>query len=148
MKKFHWGHGIVLSFIIFGAGLAVSLYIAFSNRIELVSDDYYERGLSYQRQMQRMADAAGLDSAVSAVMSDGMLVVTVPRSDTVAVVSGILRLFRPSDGRRDVIVPIALDGTGRQRIPVAALEPGLWRLKVDWTEGGKAYYHEQPVVIR
>ncbi|KAB2923942.1 MAG: FixH family protein [Bacteroidetes bacterium] len=147
MKKFHWGHGIVLSFIIFGAGLAVSLYIAFSNRIELVSDDYYERGLSHQRQMQRMADAAALDSAVSAILSDGMLIVTVPRSDTAAAVTGMLRLFRPSDGRRDIAVPIALDGTGRQRIPVTVLEKGLWRLQVDWTEGGRSFYHEQPVVF-
>ncbi|MFM7020938.1 MAG: hypothetical protein ACKOXC_09085, partial [Aquirufa sp.] len=47
-KGFHWGHGIILTFVFFGTFMAY-FYINMSHeKIELVGENYYADGQAYQ----------------------------------------------------------------------------------------------------
>ena len=57
--KFHWGHGIILTFVLFGAFMAY-FYIQMTHQvIELVGDNYYEDGQKFQKSGARF-DRVGL----------------------------------------------------------------------------------------
>ncbi len=50
-KGFHWGHGIIVTFVLFGAFMAY-FYINMTQQvIELVGDNYYEDGQKFQQKI-------------------------------------------------------------------------------------------------
>jgi hypothetical protein len=61
---------------------------------------------------------------------------------------GEVLAYRPDDRARDFTLPVGLDSTGRMLIPKGRLAPGMWRIKVNWSMGGKEFYHEQKVSVQ
>jgi hypothetical protein len=53
--KFNWGTGIVLSFIIFAASILMIVLFPFNQKADLVSDNYYEREIKFQEQIDKMS---------------------------------------------------------------------------------------------
>ena len=47
-KKFNWGHGILLFFIIFVGSMLTVLWLSFGVDHSLVRDDYYDEDIHYQ----------------------------------------------------------------------------------------------------
>ena len=50
----HWGKGILFSIIIFLAGTAFMVVIAVNSPADLVVKNYYEKGVKYQEQIDRI----------------------------------------------------------------------------------------------
>jgi nitrogen fixation protein FixH len=61
---------------------------------------------------------------------------------------GTVRLYRPSDSRVDVELPLAVDSRGEQRLSLQGLRMGQWVFQVRWTTAGHDYYFEEPVWVR
>ena len=61
MKKFNWGHGILIAIILFLAGIGAMVFISMkqNNSIELIEDNYYEKELVFQA-LDFYRDAVGL----------------------------------------------------------------------------------------
>jgi hypothetical protein len=148
MKKFNWGHGLVLSFILFAIGTFVMVYIAMTTKVDLVTDDYYEKELRYQQQIDIMNNSNDLDEKISISFSDDTIMVRYPKIGDWNSYRGTVSLFRPSDKSKDSTIVVALDSSFRQSIHSAALAAGLWRMKIAWSVDGKEYYHEQPLMIQ
>ena len=146
--RMNWGGAIGL---VYGAFVIATLsFVAFAlgRPVELVSADYYSRSLTHD---QRIADARGGDAlspGVGAVLAGDprTIVVTLPRAHAAAAV-GTLTFYRPSSAGSDVVVPIALDSAGVQRVDGRRLAPGRWILKMEWSAGGARYYREQPLYL-
>ncbi len=47
--KFHWGHGIVLTFISFAAFMSYFYINMSKEKIDLVGDHYYEDGKNFKK---------------------------------------------------------------------------------------------------
>ncbi len=142
-----WGKGLLAAFGLFVAGVLVMVYIAASQRVDLVTDRYYEQSLQYQQRIDARSRTSGATD-VSVRNLPGAIELEFPRAARPDPAGGMLALYRPSDRRSDVTVEIRTDTAGRQRVATAALEPGLWRVKVEWKAGGLMRYHEEPVLIR
>ena len=56
-------------------------------------------------------------------------------------------LYRPSDPKKDVIMPLLLDKSGRQEIDISGIAKGKWTVKIEWEMGGKEYYFEEGLII-
>lgn len=149
-KKSGWGFGIFALygvFVLFVLGLV--LFSTF-NPYSLVTDDYYEKELRYQDQIDRMNNAnqlsAGLD--ISYDRSNRQIVLSYPADAVIGELKGTVTMFRPSDAEHDVVYPVQVDQDGRQYIRTDNLLRGLWRMKVDWTSAGGGYYVEEVVIIK
>lgn len=142
-----WGTGIAVSFGVFVVAVLAMVYLSVSQRVDLVSDRYYDEGLRYQDRMKARSRAADLGEVnVSAVR--GGIVVRFPSSIRPADVSGNLTLYRPDDRREDTAIPVVLDSTGTQTVRTERLARGLWRVQVQWQMLGVDYYNEQAVVLQ
>jgi nitrogen fixation protein FixH len=143
-RTMNWGAGIVVAFAVFGAGLAVMIWIALSHPTDLVADDYYQRGLEYEGRIQSIRRARVLGGELRVEGAAGGVTIRVPAA---AAAQGTVTLYRPSDRSLDFAEPLRLDSAGVMRIQSRRLQPGLWTVKVEWASGAEVFYDEAKVVL-
>jgi hypothetical protein len=136
-----WPYGIATCLVAFVAGLGVLITLALRQKDHLVAQDYYEQELRFQEQIDRRNRAEALPAPVRFEVDKGAgeLRIRLPVEHARAGVAGRVGLFRPSDARLDRTLPLAVDAEGVQRVGLAGLAPGLWRVRVEWSCGGISY---------
>jgi hypothetical protein len=143
----NWGWSIVLAFSLFGAFIIGLVIRSFQETIDLVSEDYYQQELGYQHQIDKITNHRALPVPLTFSQQAQRLVVQFP-DDLAAEVQGTIQLFRPSDARSDRTVTIALNPARQQIIATDRLVKGHYKIKIDWTNGGAAYYTEETIYIQ
>ncbi len=146
--KFNWGFGIVMTFIIFGIGTFVMVYISMNTNVDLVTDDYYEKELRYQDHIQLVKSTNALEKQVAMELTSSSVKFTYPVIDAPSGYSGTVYFFRPSNRKGDFVRAVALDSSCSQLFPISDFTPGLWRAKISWSAGNQQYYSEMPIIIR
>jgi len=145
--KWNWGTGIALVYTTFALSTMGFVAFAMSRPVSLVRDDYYEQSLLEDAKRDAVANAAALGPRVTLTRTDDQaLVVHLPAEQARA--AGSLTLYRASDPSSDRVFALALRGDGTQLVPLHGLRPGHWLAQLRWTANGRAYYTEQPLVVR
>lgn len=148
MKHFNWGHGVVAAFIVFAVGTLMMVYIAMTTKVDMVTDDYYEKELKYQQQIERETRSIDEEKKLHVGFAADAIIIQYPAIGDISRYSGKIHLFRPSDRSMDVISNLEIDTTYVQRISTSAIQKGFWRLKITWNVGSDEYFHEQPMMIQ
>ncbi|MBA4311445.1 MAG: hypothetical protein C0417_02330 [Chlorobiaceae bacterium] len=146
--KFNWGFGIALVVVIFAIGIGFLVYIAASQKVDLVADDYYEQELKHQDRIDESRRSADLKEKIVLHTADSELQIIFPAFFANKKITGSLTLYRPSDRKRDIMIPLVLDSANSQTILTSSFDKGLWRLKTAWEFEGEKYYYEEVVVIQ
>ena len=141
-RKSLWGWGIAAVYSLFALGTLGVVAFTMTQKVELVSQDYYASEVAYEQQIERMRNtSASEQQAVCELSRDGQFIeVSFPASMKDA--RGTLLLYRPSASALDRTISIAPDAQGAQRIPTGRMAPGLWRAKLLWKASGQEYYRE------
>jgi nitrogen fixation protein FixH len=148
MKNLHWGHGIIALFLVFAAIIFVLVWVSMNTKVELVTDNYYEKELQYQKQINTIKNSDALEKKVNVVQNDSSIIFTFPNIASIQKYSGEIFLFRPSDQASDFKIPVKLDSTYSQKISTISRQKGMWKSKISWAANGTEYYYEQPIVIQ
>ncbi len=143
--KWNWGTGIVVTFIVFGAAVMTVVFMAMNERVDLVTDDYYEQELRHQERIDEVRRAKEDRFTPAVLVVNGAIEIRFPSEMPRATAEGEVILYRPSDRRLDRTFDLALDPTNTHTIPSPALTAGRWRVKVHWTIDDSMYYHEYSV---
>ncbi len=143
-----WPIAITGFFII--AIIFIATFIAFAvrQREDLVSADYYEREVGYQKQLDTMNRSQSFadTTVVTFQPTQQVIVITLPVAQSKGA-TGSIHLYRPSDARMDRELPLALSTDGTQRLDARKLSDGLWKVRVKWIANGQEYFLDQPVVV-
>jgi hypothetical protein len=147
-KKSKWGWGIAIFFIGSLLFILTLVLLASFRDVQLVEDDYYQKGLDYQQQIDRIKRTNELDRKVTAAYntSSGNIEVTFPSMGNKAI-SGTIKMFRPSNRRYDFEVPIKVDSSGVQEIASEKMLPGYWQLKILWKVDSVEYFSQIPLMV-
>lgn len=145
--KFNWGAGIASVIIIFALGVGLLVYIAASQRIDLVADDYYGQELRHQERIDQSRRSSAMKEKIAIRPSGRELRVIFPAIFEAEEIAGSMTLYRPSDRTKDAAYRLKLDRENSQTVNTSALEKGLWRLKIKWEYRDEEYYFEEVVVI-
>jgi hypothetical protein len=106
--------------------------------VELVHEDYYERGVDHSTQMEVNKRSAPYQDAILAVQIEGTLQISMTDSVAVQCDSARIQLYRPSDNQLDL--NISYDpGRGALVISREDLVPGRYILKLSWHIEGLKY---------
>lgn len=148
-RYWHWGTKAALIYGLFATGTLTMVGIAINQRTDLVTPDYYARALRQDERMAATANAQALGAGFSAELDgDGTLHVHWPHAPE----AGTITLYRPANADLDRSVDITSPAQGNshhQRVPLAGMSSGVWRVQVAWTAGGgQPYYAEREVIIR
>jgi hypothetical protein len=144
-----WPLGIIVTFVLFFAGTVGLVVMAFSQKVDLVSADYYEQELTFQGRIDRVERTRRAPSQASVAYDAGgkCITVSLPADQAGHDVSGRIELYRPSASGLDRAVKLEPDTTGIQRVDAAGMVPGLWKVRVSWTVEKQDYFLDQKVVV-
>lgn len=141
MKKISWGTGIVIAFIIFVIfSLGTTIYLM-NQKVDLVEEDYYKKGIEYQKDIDVQRKSSELSEKIKFDFNGQYLTISFPYNFSDDKISGEILLYRPSDSGLDMKIPLSTDSL-TQIIPVSNLTKGFWRVKLRWQYEGQDYYDE------
>ena len=151
MKLSHnpWPWAIVLTFVLFISGTVGLVVMACSQKVELVSPNYYEQELKFQGQLDRLNRTSRLavPNVVNYDAAQRRLTITLPPEQARRAVRGRIQLYRPSESGLDRQLELRPDRSGLQAIDASALTPGLWKVRVSWTVDRQDFFVEQKLVL-
>lgn len=145
----NWGWKIFFVFLLFVGFILVMVFRALNQEFHLVADNYYEKEIRYQGEIDMIKNARSLDEQVIIEYKpDNQTVVVTYPGDQKDAIRGTIYFFRPSDSRDDKAFPITPDEKGIQSISVKSLRKGLWQVKINWTYGSIGYQEEKNLTLQ
>ncbi len=147
--KINWGTGIVIAFALFMAFILFFVFRVQSDSKydnELVVEEYYKQERVLQAQLDKEQNSAGLIHKVQIQNEKEAITISFPEGFDSEKITGKVSLYRPSDKKLDLEIPISLSGH-HLLIPKSDLAGGRWDITVDWQYEGKAYSNKQMLTL-
>lgn len=145
--KFNWGTGILIFLILFLLACAGFIFFAFQQDVNLVHKDYYEKGVDYSEQMKVDARSTLFRDAFTISSQDDLFIINIDESLSSKIDSGRILLFRPSDSKRDISLPVESKAT-KVIFSKEDLIHGRYILKFFWVSEGLKYEVDRPINIQ
>lgn len=144
MKNINWGHKLVFFTILFMLFIITLVYRISAQKIDLVDQDYYERGVMYQQDINKYKASGEVPHEVSFQTVQQTLDFNVSGLERFG---GTLILYRADDAALDLKVPFQLGEQGDFSYTTKALKKGPWKATFEWTFKGKLMASEKQFVV-
>jgi hypothetical protein len=143
-----WPKLIVAAFLGFAFFIGNMVRQAMRTDVDLVSQDYYQKEIAYQKHINQVKATRQLAGQVTIAQAAaaGQLSLVFPAGSRAAV-KGQVRFFRPSDARLDFTLPLQLNQDDHQHIRTEALAKGRWQVQLTWQRGGQNYFLEKDITL-
>jgi hypothetical protein len=146
-SKFNWGTGILISIIIFMIITISTVVFLMNQDVDLVTSDYYDKGIQHQDQIDRVNRTNVMDEKVLINLERGFIRLVFPKEFAQKSLNGTVQFYRPSDFKKDFALSISIDTSAQQLISTQDLEKGYWKVKLNWMQDSVEYYKESSFVI-
>ena len=143
--KFNWGVGIFSFYGLFVIFMLMMVYKSCNTKVDLVSNDYYEQELKFQEVIDKKYNVTTLEKGLEYKLEGSTVFLTFPKKHQSA--EGTVFLFRPSDKNLDKKFIIELDTNSQMSVTADNSPPGLYVLKVDWSNDSIGYYVEEDIYL-
>lgn len=142
----NWGKWIFVSFVLFAVFIATLVTVCVKQDVSLVAKDYYKEELAYQRQIERMNNAAALTTRPEISIVDEKFIMV--RFDKFSQVKeGELVFFCPSNAGLDRRFSLHHGEEDFQVFPLDQAPRGMYRARMSWMMNDKEFYIEQVIHI-
>ena len=138
----NWGYKIAAAFVLFVLAVIGSVIFFMNQKVDVVTDNYYEKELKYQEQIDRVNRTRALRDTMKMENTGAALNIVFPNIPDRPSPKDFILLYRPSDNVKDVKIPVAADTSKRQTVSIERLDRGYWKLQINWTSGGREFFHE------
>ena len=148
MKKFTWGHGIALALACF---IGFILYLIFIFPIgkqtsDLVSDNYYQDELEYQKVIDAKKNADQLSQKPFFAQLPYGIRIAFPKETIDAGQQVHFELYSTNDKEKDKKQNVNLDSNNSFLVPKEMLSTGSYTLKVRWKKSDIEYQVDYELV--
>ena len=147
MINIGWGTKIAILYSAFALLIITMVIMCVSQKVDLVSDDYYDKEVAYQGRINEINNANTLSEKVTTAFINNGIEITFPEEMKSKIETGNMLFFRPSDKTKDFSVPVKLDDKAAQFVAGSNLQKGMYKLQIGWKADNKNYFSEQVVVI-
>lgn len=144
-----YGIGVIVLFSSFALLIISMVLFASFTGHELVEEDYYQKEIQYQTQIEKINNSLKLNAKPKIEFNQDTKLMTLrfPKIDN-QILSGVLTFYRPSDASLDYNEAIKTDTSGVQHFDLSKLDKGFWKLKIDWSDNNKSFYSEEKIFIK
>jgi nitrogen fixation protein FixH len=143
-----WGVKITLLYSGFVLLIVTMVSMSMSQKVDLVSKDYYEQELQFQDKINQMDRTKALSEQLSWQVQNDELVLDFPDQFKGQQTSGKVFFFRPSDAVLDKNIKIQADTLNAKGISIKSLKKGLYKMQVNWEVENIQYYNEGFIQIK
>jgi len=144
--KINWGAGIAVLYVGFVAMILLLVGMSAGQKIDMVTDHYYEEELKFQDKINKVKRTSELAEPVTWDVAESGLQIHFPKTFPDSAITGHILLYCPSDDRNDrkfAIAPV----NGGQTLPYAQIPGGRYKIQIDWKAGQSAYWNEGVLLI-
>ena len=145
--KWNWGKGIALTYTVFVIAVLIHTAIFMNQKVELVTDNYYEKEIKYQDQINKINNTKSLKQGITFEQDHVSIKLIFPGIYIDRNVKGEIYFYKPSDSGKDFILAIRTDENKVQLINTEKLAKGLWKIRVSWNVDEVQYYNEETIMI-
>lgn len=147
-KKNLWPFAIIATFALFICGTVSLVVFACSQKMDLVSSDYYEQEIGFQRHLDGLERATRVPRPASIVYDAATRSIRVSlHVDPGTAIRGHVHLYRASAAGLDRHFSLALNPQGIQSFDASGLCPGLWKVRMGWTMHNEEFFIERQIVV-
>ncbi len=143
----NWGYKILLVYCIFIAGIMFMVFKSSSQKMDLVTTDYYAKELKYQERIDATTNANALSEDIRYEVKDNQIIVFFPKKFAAKKIIGNVQLYCPSDERKDIVKDFTVENA-LLTIALPLTNKGQHELHISWTVEAVNYYFEKKIFIR
>jgi len=138
----NWGIKILIFYLGFVVMVLASVFFAMTQKVDLVTDNYYEKELKHQEQIDKQQRTKSLKEKTEIQLLDKQIIIKFPVLPDKNNQKNSVLLYRPSDPSKDLRIEIKTDTLGIQIISAEKLTKGFWKIKLSWVSNEAEYYDE------
>lgn len=144
----NWGNKLLVTFLIFGAGMIYLVYRSMHTEFELVEKDYYKTELSYQQVIDAKKRSQTLQSQVQWQQTLHGLEMKLPAEMKTKELKGSIWFYCAYNSVQDRKVSLQVNENAVQHFPDSLLMPGTYTAKISWEDGAEQYYTESRIDVK
>ena len=145
MIKLNWGFGITMLYLSFVAGMMYLVALCVMQNVDLVSEDYYQKEINYQQNINSRNNLAQLNSSVATIFHDNKLEVIFPLEQKGLIGEGEIYFYKPDNDKLDQSISFTSLNENIFNADLSKFKKGLWRIKINWNAVGKNYYYQTDI---
>ena len=138
--KFNWGTGLFIFILIFISLCVAFMIFAFNQNINLVQNEYYEKGVAYDNEMNISERSVSFIDKINIENVDKHIVVSFPDSFIYQTKDAEVFFYRPSDNHEDVRIKLVNDTLV---LPKEKFISGRYIVKISWTKNDEQFMVEK-----
>jgi len=143
--KLNWGQSlalVMLAFMVFILSFVYKTFTRDSYDHHLVSDEYYQDEIVYQKEINARKNASKLSEKVILSNIDKGISIKFPKEINQNAISGKIKIMRPNTSKLDLTLPIKLENH-EMIIPKKNLINGVWNIRIDWKANNTNYLYKE-----
>lgn len=147
--KLNFGHGILIVLLLFMAGMSALVYQCTKQRIDLVSNNYYEKELKYEKQIEKERQTLALreDMQINYDSNSEIITFKYPGNVDSKNIRGTITFYKPDNATLDFVKEVLVKEDNLQQIQANSLTAGWWNVKVEWNVNEASYYKEEKILV-
>ena len=139
----NWGTKLAIGMALFiGFIVTLMVFMLKSKSDALVDNDYYEKGIHYNKDYDKKENVKKDDAAPLILIGKNNIRLTFKKT-----AQGSVTMIRTADKRLDRTTPLQTDVNQNFEIPLQHFAKGLWKLQLEWESDGKSYLYEKEVML-
>jgi hypothetical protein len=142
----NWGHKILFVYLAFVVGIMLLVFKSSTQKIDLVTPDYYAKELKYQDRIDAEKRTNALSTRVSYQVVNQQMIITFPKEFSSKSINGTVLLYCPSDDKKDVEQTFATSN-GSFTMPIPVNNKGSHEVQINWLADGNSYYYKNKLIL-
>ncbi len=142
-----WGKKIMFVYIVFVAGILFLVYKSSSQKVDLVTPDYYKKELAFQHTIEERERVNALSGKTSFCQIDSELIITLPKEMMNKSVEVDATLYCPSDKEKDIHFNTSTS-SGKFKWTLSLETKGYFEIHLRWIADQLAFYQEDKLFIK
>lgn len=147
-KKFtHSGNLILAGFVLIIFFMSFLFYRMWTQKFEMVTDNYYEKEVAFQGQIDAAKNSEAYGSAFSMKVKGAEILLNIPAELSTSLQAGEVYFYCPASQNSDKHIPLQGNTTGQYNFDATAWKKTAYVAKVKFSSGNKQYYKEFDVKL-
>lgn len=144
--KIHWGHKLIIVFLLFAGFIIYIFSQAMGDKYEMVTQNYYEKEMEYEKEVNQNARADKKGYSLGIIQDEKFLFVQL--DGVKSQVKGEMFWYKPDDGTKDMNLEFVSDSSGKAVYPIEKFEKGMYQVRLTWQEDGKTLALKETVFVQ
>ena len=137
----------MLVYLAFIVGILILVYKSSSEKVDLVTENYYQQELKYEQKIDQAERAQSLSSPLRYEVNKNEISIFFPEEMKDKNISTEILLYYPADESKDSVYNLETS-SGKLTIVLPEKDKGMYELKMDWKVDTTKYYSEHKVLIQ